>query len=135
MISFAPDTNVLIVDDMRPPRRFLRKLLGEVGIFDVQEVDTGVAALAAIDKSAPTIIICDLNLADMSGLAILQHVRSNPNTAQMPFILITSDVSHTDLLRASAAGVSAFLLKPFSLASLEDNLKRAIEDPIPNKSK
>ena len=67
----------------------------------------------------------------MTGLDILKKIRAEEKTHKTPFILITSDVSQDDVLVAHEAGVSSYILKPFSLDHLSRNIKSSIENPVP----
>ena len=120
--------SVLIVDDVKAPRRVLRKLLSEIGITTVTEAETGAAALVAMKEKMPTLVTCDFHLGDMTGVDILKQVRSGVDSAKVPFILISSDVGPSDAQLAKEAGVSGYLLKPFSLQNLASILAFALED-------
>ncbi len=119
---------MLIVDDVKAPRRVLRKLLSEIGIKSVSEAESGSEAIASLAEKMPTMIICDYHLGDMTGVDILKQVRANEGSANIPFILISSDVGPTDAQLAKEAGVNGYLLKPFSLQNLSSILQFALED-------
>ena len=139
MNNLLRNMSVQIVDDVKAPRRVLRKLLSEIGITTVTEAENGAEAIASMKERMPTLVICDFHLGDMTGVDILKRVRAGESSAQVPFILISSDVGPNDAQLAKEAGVSGYLLKPFSLQNLLSILAFALEDvndssPIPSKS-
>ena len=112
----------LIVDDVRAPRRVLRKLLGELGINKVDEASSGKEALDLLKEKQFSLILCDFHLNDTTALEVLRSVRMDERHQEIPFLIITSDVLKEELIQAREAGVSGYLLKPFSLDALADNL-------------
>ncbi|MEO1244922.1 MAG: LytTR family DNA-binding domain-containing protein [Pseudomonadota bacterium] len=111
---------VLLVDD-EPPSRSLLKHLVETqgGVTVVAECGDGLAALQAIEKYAPDIVMLDINMPRMNGLELLsQHPERVPYT-----IIVTAVREHA--LKAFDLEVTDYLLKPVSVSRLQRALGRA----------
>lgn len=102
---------ILIVDDSASVRSVLASTLGAAG-YEVEEAAHGAAALTTL-QSPPDLMITDYNMPHMSGIQLVQIARSLPQCKQMPVLMLTteSEVSKRELGRA--AGVSAWMVKPF----------------------
>ena len=72
---------MLLVEDEEPLRRVLRDLLEREG-FTVVEAADGVQALDEVDRSAPDVLVLDLNLPRLDGYGVLSHLRARPSTAR-----------------------------------------------------
>jgi len=144
MSKILPNLKTLIVDDVRAPREVLRRLLPELGIRQIQEASGGREALnklgiiadlgkpngriqdRTVDNDPFQLIISDFHLPDVSGLAVLKEVRKNPTLKDVPFIMITSEIDREEFLATKEAGVTGYILKPFSLESVKDSLQRIL---------
>ena len=127
MDNFKLPNPVLIVDDVRAPRRVLKRLLQNLGISAVDEAETGTLAIEKIKQEQFSIIFCDFHLGEMNGVEILRMLREDPKTSNTPFIMITSDVSKEEFEEAKKADVSAYMLKPFTMEHLQENIRLALK--------
>ncbi|MEQ8370153.1 MAG: response regulator [Alphaproteobacteria bacterium] len=120
----AVDRNlsILIVDDQATMRRIVRGLLGQLGFQNVDEADDGPVALTKMQAKAYGLVLCDWNMDAMSGLELLQEVRATKSFEKLPFILVTSENSAENVLAAKQAGVSNYIVKPFSVDTLKSKL-------------
>ena len=114
-------TTVLLVEDEEPLRRVVRDLLEREG-FTVTEAADGVAALDEIDRSAPDIVVLDLNLPRLDGYAVLTHIRARPATARLPVIVLTAKGDEDSEVRVFEFGADDFLTKPFRPRALSARL-------------
>jgi two-component system KDP operon response regulator KdpE len=112
---------VLIVDDERPIRRFLRVALG--GQFTTFEATNGTEALAAAASDRPDVIILDLGLPDMDGVEVTRRLRE---WSQTPIIVISVRDQETDKIAALDAGADDYLTKPFGVGELMARLRAAL---------
>src|SRR5687768_10826430 len=87
--TFNGKKTVLLVEDEEPLRRVLRDLLEREG-FTVVEAADGVQALDEVDRSAPDVLVLDLNLPRLDGYGVLSHLRARPSTAKLPVIVLTA---------------------------------------------
>ena len=119
---------VLVVEDNDSIRLLLRRLL-ERGGYDVVAVALGQAALeAALDDI--NIVLLDAGLPDLNGLEVCRRLRAQPETADLPIILLTGRTEIEDRRDGFAAGADDFLTKPFEEAELMARLHRATLSPF-----
>jgi len=114
---------ILIIDDTHESRIMLKNMLTEIGITQVFEASDGNEGLRFVDTAFDfvDIILCDWNMPKMSGLALLRQIRSAD--AIFPFVMITGRGDITSVTEAKGAGVSGYILKPYSLSQLEAKLR------------
>jgi type II secretory ATPase GspE/PulE/Tfp pilus assembly ATPase PilB-like protein len=112
---------VLLVEDEDALRRVMKDLLEREG-FTVFEAADGVIALDEIDRSAPDIVVLDLNLPRLDGYGVLSHLRSRPQTATLPVIVLTAKGDEDSEVRVFEYGASDYLTKPFRPRALSARL-------------
>ena len=104
---------ILVVDDEPHIRRVLSSILASQG-FDVITASDGLEGLELMGESHVDLVILDLMMPGANGLEILSKIRSNPDQADTPVIILTAKGQDTDREAALAGGASDFLTKPFS---------------------
>lgn len=111
----------------------LLRLLRVLGYGPVREANNGdqAAAILSSESERFDLVLCDWNLPGMSGFELLELARSLPTGEAIPFIMITGERDRARIGAAREAGVTDYLLKPFSLASLEAKIKAALGDSLP----
>ena len=102
---------VLIVDDEPFILRVLRKLTEDMEAAVIEAAD-GEEALKSIEKETPHIIVSDIHMPNMNGMALLERVRKRKETALTPFIILTSDKSLELRDTAFRLGANDFVNKP-----------------------
>ena len=117
------NTNVLVVDDYATMRRILHSLLQQIGFRNIADAGDGGAALAKLRDDRFGLVISDWNMVPMSGLQLLQEVRADSQLKDTPFIMVTAESKAENVASAKAAGVSNYIVKPFTA----DTLKMKIE--------
>ncbi len=120
----STDTNmsILVVDDYNTMVRIIKKLLKQIGYENVDEASNGEEALAKIKENSYGLIISDWNMEPMTGFELLKHVRADERTSKTPFILVTAESKPENVLAAQQAGVSNYLVKPFSAPVLKEKI-------------
>jgi signal transduction histidine kinase/CheY-like chemotaxis protein len=83
---------VLVIDDEETSRYVLRQMLGGCGPLLVQEAETGVEGLRLARASQPDVVLLDLRLPDIDGFDVMERLRADPATADIPVIVCTSSV-------------------------------------------
>lgn len=123
------DTNikVLVVDDFATMRKIEKNILGQLGIKNVDEADDGSTALPKIQQNNYDVILMDWNMPQMSGLELLKAVRADPNTKNVPIIMVTAEALKDNIVAAAQAGVNDYVVKPFTAAVLEEKLKKVLK--------
>jgi len=113
---------VLIVDDYKTMLKIIRNLLGQIGFKNVDEATSAPQALDLIKNKNYGLIISDWNMEPMTGLELLQKVRSEEKTQKTPFIMITAESKTENVVEAKKAGVSNYIVKPFNANVLKEKL-------------
>ncbi len=123
MPANLPDLNVLVVDDENSVLRLIRMVLADFGVTQVFTAKDGAKALALLGSFDDIdIVICDWNMPGMSGLGLLQQVRTVDR--DIPFIMLTGRADLSSVMEARDFGVSDYLVKPFTPEKLEGKLLR-----------
>lgn len=122
---------ILIAEDDPVIQKLITTILTKNG-YDVISCDNGREALDRLHASPPDLIVSDIMMPEMDGLEFLRAVRTNPQTAYLPFILLTSKSSCEDMVEGLNTGADDYLPKPFDpeilLARVNSKIKRP---PIP----
>jgi len=124
--TFNAKKTVLLVEDEEPLRRVLRDLLEREG-FTVVEAADGVQALDEVDRSAPDVLVLDLNLPRLDGYGVLSHLRARPSTARLPVIVLTAKGDEENEVRVFETGANDFLTKPFRPRALSARLRALLK--------
>ena len=114
---------VLVVDDSAVVRELIAVNLRMEG-FEVVTAEDGDAALDQAERFAPHVITLDVMMPRLSGLDTVTRLRDNPNTADIPVVLVTGRAQAGDVLRGEERGVEAYLTKPFEPAELVEVVTR-----------
>ena len=127
---FKETTNFLIVDDFSTSRKIVKNALIEIGYSNSLEAADGVEAYQVLTDAAKTtnpveFIISDWNMPNMLGIDFLRKCRAEPAFKTLPFILITVESEPTQILEAGNAGVTDFIVKPFTVDALRIKLVSA----------
>jgi CheY-like chemotaxis protein len=107
----------LVIDDSLSARRAAALVLRDAG-YEVQTAIDGMDAASLLEKAVPDLILVDMEMPRMNGLEFTAHVRSRTATRHVPLIMITSRSTAKHRQQADAAGVDAYMTKPFSVDML-----------------
>jgi len=118
----------LVVDDFSTMRRIVRNLLKELGFVNVDEAEDGAAALRKLQNGNFDFIVSDWNMPNMDGLTMLQNVRANEALRKIPVLMVTAEAKKENIVAAAQAGVSGYIVKPFTAATLEEKLKKIFQN-------
>jgi CheY-like chemotaxis protein/nitrogen-specific signal transduction histidine kinase len=110
-------TTILLVEDAEDATDATRVMLESLGATVVSAMD-GLAALTALDRQHPDVILCDLRLPVMDGFEFIERLRANPSRSHLPVIAVTAVARAADYSRTRAAGFDGLLTKPFDYRSL-----------------
>ena len=111
---------VLVVDDDAPVRRMLDRSLRAEG-FDVEAVGDGGAALAAAERTAPDLVVLDVAMPGVDGLAVARRLRARGLTGSI--LMLTARDAVPDRVAGLEAGADDYLVKPFALEELVARLR------------
>jgi two-component system, chemotaxis family, chemotaxis protein CheY len=108
---------LLIVDDSTVMRMTLSTILKESG-YEVIEADNGQVALDKALAEAVDLIICDVNMPVMDGLTFARLIKEQPQYRFVPIIMLTTVTGQAEMEAGKAAGVKAWMVKPFDKVKL-----------------
>jgi signal transduction histidine kinase len=117
---------VLIVDDSAPDRALLRTILGRAG-YTVFEVSKGGEAVQKAKEVRPHVVILDVNLPDMNGLAVCRAIRSDRAIANLPVLMLTVRHDDHDVLAGLEAGADDYVAKDSAGAIVLGRVGRLIQ--------
>ena len=108
---------ILIVDDVMSNVLLLKVLLTNEK-FAIATASNGRQALEQVEKENPDLVLLDVMMPDMSGFEVAQHLKSYPNTADIPIIFLTALNSTADIVKGFQVGANDFISKPFNKEEL-----------------
>lgn len=121
-----PRARILIVEDEPNIAESLTFILQRAG-FEVDTAADGAEALTRLRRQSFAALILDIMLPGMNGFDILRAIRSDPDLAELPVIVLTAKGQAKDRQTAEAIGASAFITKPFSNAEIVERVARFVE--------
>jgi len=116
---------IMHVEDNEYNRKIVRDLLSK-NKYELMEAHNGEAALEALARRRPDLILMDVQLPKLSGLEVTRMIRANSTLAQIPVIAITSFALSGDDRLALEAGCNGYISKPFRPRDLLDMIRRFI---------
>lgn len=121
----ADAARVLVADDNAEMREFVRRLLADQ--YRVEVVADGQAALDAARRARPALLITDLVMPGMDGLALVKAVRSDPSLRTIPVLVLTERGELDARVEGLEAGADDYLNKPFSPRELRARVRTSLE--------
>jgi two-component system, OmpR family, KDP operon response regulator KdpE len=118
----AGSNSVLVVDDEPQIQRFLRPALTAAG-FTVEPALSGAEALAKFRAARPEVVVLDLGLPDMHGLAVLAEIRK---VSPIPVVILSARDDEAGKVAALEAGADDYVSKPFGVGELVARLRTAL---------
>ncbi|MGH9907954.1 MAG: response regulator [Pyrinomonadaceae bacterium] len=118
---------VLLVEDTEDNRFMMRRLL-EMSGYEVSEAINGLEAVRAAQQDVPDVILMDLSLPMVDGLAATRQIRRLPKLETVPIIAVSAHDTADFHVEALSAGCNAYITKPIDYAELEDLITRLVEE-------
>ena len=121
--------NILIVDDSAVMRRMMRRALtnGEAQLGQILEAADGEQALRAMSKGWVDLVLTDVNMPHLGGVALLEEMRKSDELGAIATIVVTSEKSAETIELVRAMGAKGYLVKPFRPEELRSMVERALE--------
>lgn len=119
---------VLVVDDFATMRRIVRNILKQIGFTNIIEADDGKSALKELKNEKIDLILCDWNMPEMPGIDLLKTVRSDDELKGIPFVMVTAEAQKDNIVEAVKAGVSNYIVKPFTAETITEKLNKVFGD-------
>lgn len=123
---------ILIVDDEDAIRELLEMLLQANGFSDIKVASDGEGAISIVNEWHPDVILLDLMLPKIDGLTVCKKIRSNPDTASIPIIMLTAKSEETDIVLGLELGANDYITKPFSNKIVVARIRNQLRNKIKN---
>ncbi len=124
-MSVNKNIRILLVEDAAVMRKMEKKVLLSLGFNNVQEAADGAIAEEFLSGNEVDLIISDWNMPNKDGLELLKSIRASEKLKTIPFIMATGRGEKKEINKASEAGVSAFIAKPFNGEELNEKINEA----------
>ena len=120
---------VLIVDDSATTRSFVRRVLQMVGIdiVAIHEAPDGAAALQLLAVQCVDLVLADLHMPIMGGVELIRRMLADERLKRIPVLIVSADPNTARLENLQAAGVAAYLRKPFTPEEFRSAIKPVLE--------
>lgn len=115
--------SVLVVDDFATMRLIVKNILKQIGFENIMNADDGRSALALLKRQSIQFVVSDWNMPYMSGLELLREIRANPDLKEIPLLMVTAEGQKENIVKAAKAGVSNYIVKPFTMETLHAKIK------------
>ena len=125
-MSAQSELKFLVVDDFSTMRRIIKNLLHDLGYAHVTEADDGNTALPILKNGGVDFLITDWNMPGMPGLELLKQVRADAKLAKLPVLMLTAEAKREQIVEAAQAGVSGYVIKPFTAAILKEKIDKIL---------
>ena len=118
----------LVVDDFVTMRRVVRSFLREIGFADadIAEAEHGASALERLRAEAFDVVVTDIEMPIVGGFELLSAIKRDAALKHLPVLMVTAEARKDEILRCTQAGATAYLVKPFTRATLEEKLRLAL---------
>ncbi len=119
----AENLRVLLVDDSGNARRFMRRVLENLGISRFVEAGNGREALEILSETQVDLVVTDYNMPEMDGENLTRHIRTQSWQQSVPVLMVTSEENAARLAAVEQAGVSGICNKPFESETVKSLLR------------
>ncbi|OGG94341.1 MAG: hypothetical protein A2508_03370 [Candidatus Lambdaproteobacteria bacterium RIFOXYD12_FULL_49_8] len=122
-----PNLKILIVDDSKPSRSLMAKVLDAMSLPNHLEAETVMEAVGLLQAGGIGLILLDWNMPDISGLDLLANLKANPALKQIPVIMVSANGDLFDVKEAMSLGAADYLVKPINAELLKEKIARATQ--------
>ncbi len=119
-----PNMKILVVDDMVTMRRIVKNILKQLGFVNVEEAENGQEALQKLRADTYGFVVSDWNMPVMTGIDMLRAVRADEKLKTTPVLMVTAEAQQSNLIEAVQAGVSNYIVKPFTAETLQEKIEK-----------
>ncbi|WP_169513346.1 hybrid sensor histidine kinase/response regulator transcription factor [Flexithrix dorotheae] len=121
-----PLATILVVEDHKQLREYVKDIF--VLDYQVEEVSNGKEALSFLEKQLPDLIISDIMMPEMDGIALCKTLKENQNTAHIPIILLTAKGEMETKIESFDLGVNDYIEKPFDARLLQTRVNALLKN-------
>ncbi|MDX9714665.1 MAG: tetratricopeptide repeat protein [Dissulfurispiraceae bacterium] len=117
----------LVVDDEASMRSTIKHMMTKIGFKNINTAENGRSALDYINSSKVDLVICDVNMPEMSGTELFNTIKANRKHDNVSFIFVTAETTRDVVARVAEHGADDYIIKPFLLATLEDKISKVLK--------
>ncbi len=118
---------ILCVDDFSTMRRIVKNILKQIGYDNIEEAEDGAQAYSKVKGTKFDFVVTDWNMPNMDGLEFVKKVRSDPEVAGLPILMVTAEAEKEKVIEAIKAGVNNYIVKPFTAETLKEKIDKIFE--------
>ena len=118
---------VLLVDDSALARKFIKRVLNNLGLLKITEAADGSEAITILKDQMFDLVVTDYNMPEMDGRALTKFIREQSQQSHIPILMVTSESKDTHLANIEADGVNALCDKPFEPEYVKQVLYQLLE--------
>ncbi|MEK7871126.1 MAG: chemotaxis response regulator CheY [Nitrospirota bacterium] len=118
---------ILVVDDFSTMRRIVRNILKQLGYANIEEAEDGNAALTKLKLDSYGLVISDWNMPNMTGIELLQKIRSDDALKGVPVLMVTAEAKQENVIVAIQSGVNNYIVKPFTAEVLKEKIDKIFD--------
>jgi two-component system, chemotaxis family, chemotaxis protein CheY len=122
-----PKMKFLVVDDFSTMRRIVKNILKQLGYENIEEAEDGAQAYSKLKGGSFEFVVSDWNMPNMDGLELLKKIRSDDQLKHLPVLMVTAEAEKDKVITAIQAGVSNYIVKPFTAEVLKEKMDRIFE--------
>jgi two-component system, chemotaxis family, chemotaxis protein CheY len=113
---------ILVVDDAAAMRNSIRYSLQQIGFKAIDMANSGQEALSLMRVKSYDMVITDLNMPKMTGIELVEVMKKDDALSRIPVLVLTAENEKSQVLTLIKAGVSGYILKPYTLESLQERI-------------
>ena len=120
--------SILVIEDQPFVRRTIMQILSQIGFRSIAEADNGETGMQECIRTAPDVIVCDIDMKPVSGLQFLAELRASAEVRnrRTPVVFLTNHTESEIVKKAMALGVNGFVVKPPSFGALKERVDRLL---------
>jgi len=115
---------ILVVDDMVTMRKIVKNILKQLGFNNIEEAENGQEGLQKLRGGTFGFVVSDWNMPIMTGIDMLRAIRADEKLKTIPVLMVTAEAQQSNLIEAVQAGVSNYIVKPFTAETMQEKLAK-----------
>ena len=119
-----PSMKILVVDDMVTMRKIVKNVLKQLGFSNIEEAENGQDGLQKLRAGQFNFVVSDWNMPVMTGIDMLRAIRADEKLKAIPVLMVTAEAQQSNLVEAVQAGVSNYIIKPFTAETMQEKLAK-----------